>query len=341
MTFAFVDLFAGCGGFTVGFRAVGAGRHHVAIESNADCVETLRLNFPEATVISTDARNLDYAELSADVLVAGPPCQGFSALNRNGTGDARNSLSWEVVRFVEDVRPRIVVIENVPRYLTALEGKAVVAALREAGYVVRAETVSLADFGVPQRRVRALVVGCLPGVPHPWPEATHGPRSSSGRPYRTVADAFALLPETPDGVNWHVAPSERPEYSRRYAAIPEGGGRRHLPADLRLPCWRSPTGFSDVMGRLHWHKPAATIRTEFFRPEKGRYLHPVANRPITIREAARLQSFPDGFLFPEHQLKTSIGRQIGNAVPPRAAEAIGRAIRRALGEDPSPVIEAA
>jgi len=97
-----------------------------------------------------------------------------------------------------------------------------------------------------------------------------------------------------------------------------------------LDCWRDASGFDDVLGRLEWHRPATTVRTEFFRPEKGRFLHPSEDRPITPREAARLQSFPDSFCFPEHQTLYSVGRQIGNAMPPRLAEAIGTAILKSL-----------
>jgi DNA (cytosine-5)-methyltransferase 1 len=101
-----------------------------------------------------------------------------------------------------------------------------------------------------------------------------------------------------------------------------------------LDCWKDADGYNDVLGRLQWHRPSTTIRTEFFRPEKGRFLHPTADRPITPREAARLQSFPDSFVFPEDQTLYSVGRQIGNAIPPLLAEAIGKAVVASLAAVP-------
>jgi DNA (cytosine-5)-methyltransferase 1 len=150
-----------------------------------------------------------------------------------------------------------------------------------------------------------------------------------------VADAFALLPTVPDGRNWHRS-HITPGQIGRVRAIPEGGARRDLPPDLVLDCWKNTDGFNDVMGRLAWHRPATTVRTEFFRPAKGRFLHPTADRPITVREAARLQSFPDGFVFPETHTLQSVGRQIGNALPPRLAQAIGRAILMSIAMAPVP-----
>jgi DNA (cytosine-5)-methyltransferase 1 len=133
------------------------------------------------------------------------------------------------------------------------------------------------------------------------------------------------LPTVPDGQRWHRPYPSSPQIER-IRSVPEGGARANLPADLVHECWRNTRGFGDVFGRLVWHRPSITIRTEFFRPEKGRFLHPTADRPITVREAARLQSFPDEFIFPESQTLTSVARQIGNAIPPRVAEAIGRVV---------------
>jgi DNA (cytosine-5)-methyltransferase 1 len=140
-----------------------------------------------------------------------------------------------------------------------------------------------------------------------------------------------MLPTDPTGENWHRPYDDDRAYADRYRTIPEGGGRKDLPPDLVLDCWNKTDGFSDVFGRLLWSRPATTVRTEFFRAEKGRFLHPSADRPITPREAARLQSFPDSFRFPEEQSLQAVARQIGNAMPPRAAEAIGFAIMSVLG----------
>lgn len=329
--FTFLDLFAGAGGFTLGLNQAGGDLRSIAIEWNADCADTLRLNFPEANVIEADVRGVEFDLGHVDVVVAGPPCQGFSTLNRRKGADPRNLLYAEVLRCVAATRPSIVVVENVAKFAQSDEAGQLAAALTSEGFTVRTNVVNAADFGVPQRRLRTLVVATAPGTPLVTPAPTHEPRGERLAPHRTVADAFALLPTEPDGRNWHRdLYTQRTTHLERLRVIPEGGGRKDLPPDLVLECWRNTEGFSDVLGRLEWHKPATTIRTEFFRPEKGRFLHPVADRPITPREAARLQSFPDRFLFPEEQTLTSVGRQIGNAIPPRLAQAIGDAIVRAF-----------
>ena len=138
------------------------------------------------------------------------------------------------------------------------------------------------------------------------------------------------------GVNWHNARNPRPESVRRYKAVPRDGGNRfqmqrnldHAGLGHLVPaCWRNkPTGTTDVFGRLWWDRPAYTLRTEFYKPEKGRYLHPSAHRPITVREAARCMSFDDDFVLPVDQSMTSIARQVGNAVPPLLARRIAEVV---------------
>ena len=330
MSFNFIDLFCGAGGFTLGLVWAGGSPVTIGIDSDEDCAETFALNFPEASAIVQDIRDVDFSAMKAEAIVAGPPCQGFSALNRNRKGDRRNGLCLEVIRCVETVRPAVVVLENVPQFLEAAEGRDFIAQLREIDYTVKVSTLNCADYGVPQKRVRALVSAVQRGLPAPLARQTHsGNTTNDLRPHRTVGEALAFLPP-PNGRNWHRPYSERPKYEERFRAIPAGGARKHLPPDLTLECWNSTRGFSDVMGRLQWHRPANTIRTEFFRPEKGRFLHPVSDRPITVREAARLQSFPDNFIFPESHTLASVGRQVGNAMPPLAAKAIGLAIEAVL-----------
>jgi DNA (cytosine-5)-methyltransferase 1 len=296
----------------------------LAVETDRECVETYRLNFPGARVLQEDVRKVSWADVQADVVVGGPPCQGFSSLGRRQATDPRNDLTFEVLRCAEAVRPLVVVIENVPRFLDSEHCAAIKDSLTELGFAVRTGVVNCLDFGVAQRRARALLVAAERGLPLPWPKPTHG---GAGQPkHRTVADAFSRLPVEPDGRNRHDVKNFSDAYLERFRSISEGGSRNQLPPDLVLPCWREATGHHDVLGRLEWHKPSTTVRTEFFRPEKGRFLHPVADRPITPREAARLQSFPDSFTFPEDHTLYSIGRQIGNAVPPLLGAALGNAI---------------
>lgn len=333
--FSFIDLFAGAGGFTLGLNRAGGDPASVAVEADPDCAATFRQNFRLATMIESDVRDVDFRGTKADVVVAGPPCQGFSLLNRQREGDPRRVLFTEVLRCADEVEPLVVVVENVASFTESDEAEELRRALLNREYVVRIGVVNAADFGVSQRRRRALTVAARRGLSLPWPVPTHAVSGGRLPPYRTVADAFALLATKPTGQAWH-----RDDYRTRSAqierlrSIREGGSRHDLPPDLVLDCWKQADGFNDVLGRLEWHRPATTIRTEFFRPEKGRFLHPSEDRPITPREAARLQSFPDDFEFPEAQGLYSVARQIGNAMPPRLAEAIGRAIASSIESAP-------
>jgi DNA (cytosine-5)-methyltransferase 1 len=212
------------------------------------------------------------------------------------------------------------------------------------GYVVEARILNAADYGVAQRRRRAIVIGTKAGV-IPWPDPTHGNPDAligSRLPWRTFKQAVGRLPLMPSGRAWHRPRSPRPDTLKRYAAVPHDGGNR-FEMEVNLdreglghlvpPCWRKHrNGSHDVFGRLWWDRPASTLRTEFFKPEKGRYLHPTEPRAITVREAARLMSFPDDFVLPEEQSMTAIARQVGNAVPPLLARRLAEAAAAHLDE---------
>jgi DNA (cytosine-5)-methyltransferase 1 len=324
-----VDLFAGCGGLTLGFEQTGRFRSVLAVESDADAADTYRANFDCAVAV----RLIEDIEVfpHADVVIGGPPCQGFSPLNRDGVGFERRSLWREYLRALETIRPFAFVMENVPQLLKSAEYADFARAAEELGYRLEGRVLNAADYGVPQTRRRAIVIGCSTGRV-PWPDPTHvAPGHLSGLPeWSTFGDAVTTptpLPEEPDGLNWHVGRNPRPLSLERYRTIPrEGEGRFELAArrpDITPPCWlRKKTGTTDVFGRLWWNRPAYTIRTEFYKPEKGRYLHPRAHRPITVREAARLMTFPDDFVFLEDQPMTSVAKQVGNAVPPLLARSI-------------------
>ena len=324
--FSFIDLFAGAGGVTLGLERAGGDPDSIAIEADPDCAETFRRNFPRATVLEQDIRDVDFRGFKTDVVVAGPPCQGFSLLNRRREGDPRRVLFNEVIRCVDAMKPKLVAVENVAGFAVSDEADELLTALTKRGFNARIDVVNAADYGVPQRRMRAITIASRAGRSLPWPRPTHGTSARDLPDHRTVADAFTMLPTKPTDEGWHRDDyRNRSDQIERLRSIREGGSRRDLPPDLVLDCWKEADGFNDVLGRLAWHRPATTVRTEFFRPEKGRFLHPREDRPITPREAARLQSFPDDFEFPSDQTLYSVARQIGNAMPPRLAEAIGRA----------------
>jgi DNA (cytosine-5)-methyltransferase 1 len=334
-----MDLFSGIGGMTCGFVQASSAELRFepifAVEWEAPLAEIYRSNFGPHVHVG-DIADVDVFP-AADVVIGGPPCQGFSPLGRDRDNESRaalNSLWRHFVRSLEQIRPLVFVMENVPELLKSQEYAIFKdrVASSPLGYSVREGVLLAADFGVPQLRRRAIIVGSRIGEP-PWPTPTRGPSE-----YLTVRKALAGLPMEPNGRRWHRArPNIRPSSIERYKAVPEGGNRfdlaRNRP-DLLPACWRrKKSGTTDVFGRLWWDRPAFTIRTEFYKPEKGRYLHPEANRPITVREAAALQSFPlrhakppHGFIFPEHLPMTSVAKGIGNAVPPRLARAVAAVV---------------
>ncbi|HTW84314.1 MAG TPA: DNA cytosine methyltransferase [Candidatus Sulfotelmatobacter sp.] len=325
------DLFAGAGGLTEGFRQAGF-TPIAAVEFDKWAACTYAANFGEhvmacpieEVVVSrlhdhlvwsgrdVSGQPLRFETPEIDVLVGGPPCQGFSPLGRMNDwdyNDPRNKLWREYARVLEIVLPRAFVLENVPELLKSSEFERLRRHVKKLGYSVKSEVLNASFYGVPQARRRAIVVGSRVGMASlPVPILEHRP---------TVRGAIGDLPLLPNGDNWHIARNPTPKSRERYAAVPQGGNRfdlmRNRP-DITPKCWlNKKSGSTDVFGRMWWDEPAPTIRTEFFKPEKGRYLHPEAHRPITIREAARLQTFPDEFAFVGSNVQ--VAKQIGNAVP--------------------------
>jgi DNA (cytosine-5)-methyltransferase 1 len=346
--YTLMDLFAGCGGMTRGFHDSGRFESVFAVEFDRDAAETYAANFPDVEFPHDEWRTTPIEDVEvfpkADVVIGGPPCQGFSPLNRELIGFERRGLWRHYLRALKQSGASAFVMENVPELLRSAEYEEFKKRTEKLGYQVEGRILNAADFGVPQRRRRAIVIGMQDG-PLSWPQETHGDPDALplGRePWMTFRDAVEGLPLKPTGKDWHVGRNPRPESIRRYKAVPRDGGNRFQMqrnldraghGHLVPACWRNkPTGTTDVFGRLWWDRPAFTIRTEFYKPEKGRYLHPTANRPITIREAARCMSFTDDFVFPADQRWTQIAKQIGNAVPPQLAAAVARSLTQALDD---------
>ncbi|MBS1844983.1 MAG: DNA cytosine methyltransferase [Actinobacteria bacterium] len=325
---------------TRGFEDSGAFRSIFAVEFDRDAAETYAANFGDHVACGPIEDVASFP--AADVVIGGPPCQGFSPLNRAAVGFERRGLWREYLRALEAIEPRAFVMENVPELLRSAEFVEFERRARGLGFEVEAEVLNAADFGVPQRRRRAIVIGTRGGTV-PWPEPTH-PEGD----WVSFREAVDGLPLRPDGRRWHRPRNPRPESVRRYKAVPRDGGdrfamQRNLDraglGHLVPRCWREkPKGTTDVFGRLWWDRPALTIRTEFYKPEKGRYLHPSAHRPITVREAARLMSFPDDFVLPEDQAMSSVARQVGNAVPPLLARRIAESLATALRAETPPAV---
>ncbi|MBQ0720683.1 MAG: DNA cytosine methyltransferase [Gammaproteobacteria bacterium] len=352
-----VDLFCGAGGMTLGFvddRYCGDFKSIFAIDNNIDAVNTYNKNFSENNhcVNGSVEDWLDSGKVpKADVVIGGPPCQGFSLLNKKRIGDARRELWEPYMDIVEQSGATVFVMENVPGLLKSPEYLDISKRAHALGFEMLDPTVlNMADYGVPQTRKRAIVIGVktadfLSKANFKFPPSpTHrGPTVNSNLPlWRSVKEYIGELPRRPKGVeirssdppplDLHFGRNPTDISKERYKTVPPGGNRFDLQRkrpDITPQCWiNKKSGGTDLFGRLWWDRPSVTIRTEFYKPEKGRYLHPSANRPITHREAARLMSFPDDFCFTGSKIE--IARQIGNAVPPIFAGKIAEYISEVL-----------
>jgi DNA (cytosine-5)-methyltransferase 1 len=360
-----IDMFSGAGGMTLGFsKRFGQPFKSIwANDFNTFCAETYNENFGPHCVHGDIVDILNDPEIripKADVVIGGPPCQGFSLLNKNRENDPRKELWRPFLEVVKRSGASVFVMENVPQLIGTFEHGKIVESAESMGFKVCGEKLLAADYGVPQTRVRAFIVGCNfkdPSILFP-PRKTHYNPNGNGRQlslpivskngympgckrWRTVRDAVGDLPEPqgtsirdlPPPLDLHFGRTPTELSKKRYRAIPEEGMNRfdlqRIAPELTPKCWiRKKTGGTDLFGRLWWDRPAFTMRTEFFKPEKGRYLHPVQHRPITHREAARFQSFPDDFRFTG--TKIEIAKQIGNAVPPLLAARVADVVRLLL-----------
>jgi DNA (cytosine-5)-methyltransferase 1 len=345
-----LDLFAGAGGLTAGFHHASERFQTVrAVEMDLEAAASFEATFGEG--IMYNGRIEDWLRDESipegiDVVVGGPPCQGFSTLGKQDVEDERNSLWRQYAETIIRAKPKFFVVENVAAFGKSRQYRDFQDAVAPGGFLDEYDfdfrVLNSADFGAPQARKRAVLIGHHRDLPAPgFPIPSHLNR------HVTVAEALAGVPEAPDSDSifeskatiyggrslrgqfsprdMHWTRSYTTKSLERFAHIPTGGNRFDLPDRLKPECWiNHTTGSADVMGRLRWDRPSVTIRTEFFKPEKGRYLHPEADRAITHYEAALLQGFTGAHRFVGS--RTSIARQIGNAVP----LALGRAIATQL-----------
>jgi DNA (cytosine-5)-methyltransferase 1 len=333
-----IDLFSGAGGLTrglidAGFDVIGA------IEQNHLAASSYEANFRSVTLWERDIRKLPVTEVrrvlslgrgDLDLLAGCPPCEGFSSLRtRNGkhqNNDPRNDLIYEFRRFVRGLLPRYVMLENVPALETDHRFADFVADLKRLGYLVQEQVKNVADYGVPQRRRRLIL---LAGRRHLGPL----PESPMKQPERTVRQAIANLPpagHSGDRLHDH-GEIRQPKVLSLISEVPIDGGSRSALGDHRaLRCHKDHDGFYDVYGRMRWDAVAPTITGGCINPSKGRFLHPLENRAITLREAALLQDFPPDHVFSLERGKYATAELIGNAIPPgfvrHHAEPVVRAI---------------
>lgn len=371
-----IELFAGAGGLMLGLEMAGFSTL-VASEVHPDPCKTLSHNFPGTPVICEDIKKLSGADLlkaagkkknfNVDLVAGGPPCQGFSNAGLKDPDDPRNTLIGDFIRIVEEVRPRFFLMENVEGLKNLHNGilfKRVLQKFENTGYQIHWKVLFAADYGVPQMRKRLFIVGSRDHEGFEFPEPTHYPPEqiqgnlfdSNGKPYVTVGDALGDIPQIDQGeitttydsppkteyekmmragakkLTNHQASKHRKETAEYYALLPPGGNWQSIPEHLR----------KKKQGMQRWPLDglSRTITTE-----PTDFIHPVLHRIPTIRELARIQSFPDTYEFLGQRTTGNKMRrlgycaqsqQVGNAVPPLLAKAVGTAIMEAIKKKSKP-----
>jgi DNA (cytosine-5)-methyltransferase 1 len=328
-----VDLFSGVGGLTegllqAGYKVVGA------VETDALACRAYKLNHKRVKLWEMDITRLSGTAMmkalklqsgELDLLAACPPCQGFSIMRtKNGnrwTRDPRNDLIFDVLRIIRSMKPKSVMLENVPGLAKNKRYAAFRKGLRSLGYYVKWKFLNTVDFAVPQRRRRLVLLASKLGEPE------FAPNAAKRRTVRHLIGKLTPPTRSLDPLhNYSVSRSKKVRNLIR--SIPTNGGSRvALGARKQLPCHKTFEGFNDVYGRMAWDMPAPTITGGCINPSKGRFLHPNANRAITLREAALIQTFPKTYRFPLDNNRYSIALLIGNALPPEFIRRHAAALR--------------
>lgn len=334
-----IDLFAGCGGLSRGLKNAGF-RVLAAVELDLKARETYSLNHKDVPLVGTDIRNVTGAQLmrscglrrgQLDLLAGCPPCQGFSTLRvRNGqsaANDARNELIDDFSRLAIALRPKMIMMENVPALAKYYKFEQFVQLLEKRGYQVLVRVLDVSHFGVPQRRKRLILSASRVGSARLVSDS--GVRNT----VRTTIGNLSCPGESGDPLHDYSTTKRSERVQAIIKAIPKDGGSRHsLPASMKLACHQRTSGFNDVYGRMKWDDVAPTITSGCCNPSKGRFIHPIEDRPITLREAALLQGFPKNYVFNIKHGKQAIALMIGNALPPAFITAQGLAIAEGLAE---------
>lgn len=360
-----LDLFAGCGGLSLGFMQAGY-RVTKAVEIDPTIAKTYMLNHRSTEILVNDISLLVKDDIfkqgETDIIIGGPPCQGFSmagARIREGfTDDPRNYLFKQYFSLVKKIKPKVFLMENVKGIMTMQRGKIFKDILKifsgscdGCNYNVQYRIVKATDFGVPQKRERIFIIGVKKGDLN-LDELIALTKSEIREQYPnyfdkvTVRDAIGNLPEvTADGEIKNPQPQTEYQHylSTDSATLKNHNKTNHSKVAVnrmrRVANGANFTSLDETInsvhsgsyGRLCWDEPAATITTRFDTPAGGRFTHPDEDRTLSPREAARIQSFPDDFIF--YGNRTSVCKQIGNAVPPKVSYFLARLVKNILNSE--------
>ncbi len=335
MSYNAIDLFSGAGGLHIGFEKAGFDIE-LCIDNNNIVERTHRRNFPNIPMINRDIKSVSSDEIrtylrngKVDVIIGGPPCQGFSTIGKRVSSDPekrskhdpRNELVLTYAKLIRELRPKFILMENVKGILTLQNGlylANVLKQLREAGYEVDYRLINMADYGVPEIRERVIIIGNRVGMPVEFPKPDHSGDPNDSLPmWNNCWDAIKDLESCGDIPEFnHVALKHTEKNIERYKLIPEGG---RLP-EASLPPELYRKNFGNTYKRLSRNRPALTMV-----PGNDAFpIHPTLHRSLTVREAARIQTFPDNIIFEGNRRQQ--GHQVGNAVPPVFSEKMAKFI---------------
>lgn len=363
--FKVLDLFAGVGGLSYGFAHDNSFEIVAANELLPDMAKAYSLNHPRVKVYNYDIKDFGLKNLTEDfqikkgdidLIVGGPPCQAFSTVGKRLIDDPRGKLFQEYYRVLKELEPKVFLFENVKGLLSMQNGellKTILSLFESLGYKVKYKVLNSADYGVPQIRERVIIIGTKINQDFEYPIPTHSSQDDNIfnqglKPYLTLSEAISDLPfiksneesfeysskannefqelmrtNAPKKLMDHNAPKNNEKLIKLMECLPDGGTPQDAPEELR------PTsGFKNTYCRLWWERPAPTITRNLSTPSSSRCIHPKAPRPLTTREGARIQCFPDDYIF--YGSRSSKNLQIGNAVPTFLSIALKNSIKQHL-----------
>jgi len=363
-----IDLFAGVGGLSYGFTHDDNFEIIAANEILPDMAKAYELNHPSVKMYCKDIKDFGIKDLEKDfnikkgeidLVIGGPPCQAYSTVGKRLIDDPKGKLFQEYYRILKKINPKVFLFENVKGLLSMQKGellKTIISLFESLNYKVKFKVLNSANYGVPQVRERVIIIGTKFNKNFKYPKITHTDNENNLfnkdlKSFLTLSDAISDLPfinsneesfeyssepknefqkimrkNAPDKIMDHNAPKNNDNLVKIMELLPDGGTPKDLPEELR-----PRSGFGNTYCKLWWNRPITTITRNLSTPSSSRCIHPKTPRPLTTREGARIQCFPDDYIF--YGSRSSKNLQIGNAVPTFLSIALKNSIKKHFGEN--------